>query len=105
MQEASASHKYYLIDRLKEYGVQIVTNSKMEEIIETGVRAVDRDFKWAEYPADTVVLAIGMRPRREKVAELRRLIPETEVFVVGDCSQSGSLFTANHGGFNAACEL
>jgi hypothetical protein len=52
-----------------------------------------------------VVLAMGMRPRKEKVAELRRLVSETEVFVVGDCAKPGGLFAANHEGFNAACEL
>jgi 2,4-dienoyl-CoA reductase-like NADH-dependent reductase (Old Yellow Enzyme family)/thioredoxin reductase len=103
--EAPSGHKYYLLDRLKEYRVRIVTDSKMEEITTTGVRAIGKNFKWTEYQAETVVLAIGMRPRREKVAELRRLIPETEVHVVGDCMKPGGLFSANHGGFNAVCEL
>ncbi len=103
--EAPSSHKYYLFDRLKEYNVGIVTHSKMEEITERGVKAIDRNFIWREYQADNVILAIGMRPRKEKVAELRRLIPETEVYIVGDCVRPGNLFTANHGGFNAACEL
>jgi 2,4-dienoyl-CoA reductase-like NADH-dependent reductase (Old Yellow Enzyme family)/NADPH-dependent 2,4-dienoyl-CoA reductase/sulfur reductase-like enzyme len=103
--EAPSAHKYYLMDRLREYKVRIVTDSKMEEVTEKGIRAISRDFKWTEYEADSVVLAMGMRPRKEKVAELRRLLPETEVYVVGDCAKPGGLFTANHDGFNAACEL
>jgi hypothetical protein len=77
----------------------------LEEITESGIRAIGRDLEWLTFDADSVVLALGLRPRREKVAELRRLIPETEVFVVGDCFRPGGLFNANHGGFNAVCEL
>ena len=64
-----------------------------------------KGFQWKEYEADSVVIAMGLRPRKEKVAELRRLIPETEVFVVGDCRKPRSLFSANHEGFNAVCDL
>ncbi len=103
--EAPSAHKFYLIDRIKEYAIPIVTNTKIEEITEKGVKGIGRDFRWREYEADTVVLAVGMRPRKEKVAELRRLLPETEVFVVGDCYKPRRLFDANHDGFNAVCEL
>jgi 2,4-dienoyl-CoA reductase-like NADH-dependent reductase (Old Yellow Enzyme family)/NADPH-dependent 2,4-dienoyl-CoA reductase/sulfur reductase-like enzyme len=103
--EAPSAHKYFLFDRIKEYAIRIVTNTRVDEITETGIRAIGRDLKWVTFDADSVVLALGVRPRREKVAELRRLIPETEVFVVGDCYKPGSLFTANHGGFNAVCDL
>jgi NADH dehydrogenase FAD-containing subunit len=90
---------------ISEYAIQIVTDTRVEEITEKGVRAIDRDFRWKEYDADTVVLAVGMKARKEKVAELRRLVPETEVFVVGDCSKPRGLFDANHEGFNAVCDL
>jgi 2,4-dienoyl-CoA reductase-like NADH-dependent reductase (Old Yellow Enzyme family)/NADPH-dependent 2,4-dienoyl-CoA reductase/sulfur reductase-like enzyme len=103
--EAPSGHKYYLLDKLKEYKVRVVTGTKMEEVTEKGIRAINRDLEWTEYEADNVVLAMGMRPRRDKVNELRRLLPETEVYVVGDCYSPRSLFTANHDGFNAAYEL
>ncbi len=103
--EAPSAHKFYLLDRIKELAISIVTNTKVEEVTEKGVRTVDRNFRWSEYEADSVVLAMGMRPRKEKVAELRRLVPETEVFVVGDCARPRGLFEANHEGFNAVCDL
>jgi NADPH-dependent 2,4-dienoyl-CoA reductase/sulfur reductase-like enzyme len=103
--EAPSAHKYFLLDRIREYHIRIVTNTRMEEVTESGIRAIGRDFRWATFDAESVVLALGLRPRKEKVAELRRLIPETEVFVVGDCNRPGSIFSANHGGFNAVCEL
>ena len=103
--EASSAHKYYLWDRIREYGIRIVTDTRLEEVTKTGIRAIGRDLRWVTFDADNVVLALGLRPRKEKVAELRRLIPETEVSIAGDCYKPGSLFTANHDGFNAVCEL
>jgi 2,4-dienoyl-CoA reductase-like NADH-dependent reductase (Old Yellow Enzyme family)/thioredoxin reductase len=103
--EAPSAHRYYLLDRIREYAIEVVTNTCLKEIGKAGVRAVKKDLGLATYEADTIVLALGMKPRREKVAELRRLVPATEVFVVGDCYKPGTLFTANHAGFNAVCEL
>ncbi len=103
--EAPSAHKYFLFDRIKEYAIRIVTNTRLEEVTETGIRTIGRESRRATFDADSVALALGLRPRKEKVAELRRLIPETEVFVVGDCYRPGTLFTANHGGFNAVCDL
>lgn len=94
-----------LFELLKEAGVGIVTNTRMQAIGDSGVRTINTAFQEKEYPADTVVLATGMRARREKVAELRRLIPETEVFVIGDCLRPRTLAAATHEGFNAVVEL
>jgi 2,4-dienoyl-CoA reductase-like NADH-dependent reductase (Old Yellow Enzyme family)/thioredoxin reductase len=103
--EASSAHKYYLVDRIKEFGIRVVTHTKMEEVTENGIRAINKDLKWINMEADTIVLAMGMKARKEKVGELRRLIPESEVFVVGDCNRPRSIFEANHEGFNAVCDL
>jgi len=105
LKEAPTAHRHFLLDRIEEYSIRIVTDTRMEEVTDTGVRAIDRDSKKVSFDADSVVLALGVRPRKEKVAELRRLVPETEVFVVGDCDRPGSIFQANHDGFNAVCEL
>lgn len=105
LSEASFSHKFYLLDRIKEYGIRIVTDTKMEEVTKKGIRATTKDFSWMDFEADSIVLAMGLRARKEKVAELRRLVPETEVFVVGDCQKPRGIFSANHEAFNAVCEL
>ena len=105
LSEAPSAHKYYLFDRIREYGIRIDTDTSLEEVTEKGIRAITKNFRWMEYEADSVVLAMGLRPRKEKVAELRRLIPETEVFVIGDCAKPRNLFSANHEGFNAVCDL
>jgi 2,4-dienoyl-CoA reductase-like NADH-dependent reductase (Old Yellow Enzyme family)/thioredoxin reductase len=103
--EASSAHKYYLLDRIKEYGIRIITGTKMEEVTEQGICTRGKDALLTEYEADSIVLAVGLRARKEKVAELRHLLPDTETFVVGDCLRPRSLFEANHEGFNSVCDL
>lgn len=72
--EAASSHRYYLFDRIREYGIKIVTNTRMEEVTATGVRAIGRDFRWQTLDADNVILALGVRPRKEKVATFQVVI-------------------------------
>jgi 2,4-dienoyl-CoA reductase-like NADH-dependent reductase (Old Yellow Enzyme family)/thioredoxin reductase len=105
LSEASSAHKYYLLDRIKEYNIRIIMDTKLESITEKGINVTVQGDKSVDYEADTVILAMGLRPRKEKVTELRRLIPETEVFVVGDCVKPRSIFSANHEAFNVVCEL
>jgi 2,4-dienoyl-CoA reductase-like NADH-dependent reductase (Old Yellow Enzyme family)/NADPH-dependent 2,4-dienoyl-CoA reductase/sulfur reductase-like enzyme len=94
-----------LFELLRENGVTIVTNTRMQAITDSGVQTITTAFQEKEYPADTVVLATGVRAREEKVAELRRLIPETEVFVIGDCLRPRTLAAATHEAFNAVVDL
>jgi 2,4-dienoyl-CoA reductase-like NADH-dependent reductase (Old Yellow Enzyme family)/thioredoxin reductase len=103
--EAPSSHKFYLLDKIKEYGIRIVTDTKLEEVTGKGIRAITRGLEWVDYEADNVVIAMGVRPRKDKVAELRRLVPETEIFVIGDCYRPRSLYEANHEGFDVVCDL
>ncbi len=99
-----ASQSVYLFQKVREYDIRIITETEMQEVTEKGMRASSGGVQ-VEYAADTIVLAVGLRPRKEKVAELRRLIPETEVYVVGDCLRPRDIFWANHEGFDAAYEL
>ena len=105
LSEAPSAHKSYLLDRIREYNIRIITDTKMEAVMEKGISTTGKGAQRTDYEADTIVLAMGMRPRKEKVAELLRLIPETEVFIVGDCSKPRNIFSANHEAFNAVCEV
>lgn len=102
---SSLINRFSLQSLLMKHGVKVVTNTKLEEITDKGVRTINSGFQWKEYEADTVVLALGMRPRRDKVQELRNLIPETEVHVIGDGRQIGNIYAAVHAGFDTAAEI
>ncbi|MEO0278860.1 MAG: FAD-dependent oxidoreductase [candidate division WOR-3 bacterium] len=103
--DVGSAHKFYLLDRIKEYDIKIVPDTRLIEVTDSGIKTIDRALNLRDYEAETIVIATGMRPRKEKVQELRRLVPETEVYIIGDCKKPRKLFHAIHEGFNAACEL
>lgn len=102
---SSLINRFSLQTLLAKYGVKIVTNTKLEEVTDKGIKTINSKFQWKEYEADTVVLALGMRPRKDKVEELRHIIPETEVYVIGDCNYIGNVYSAVHAGFDTAAEI
>ena len=102
---ASLINKFSLQSLLMKNRVKIITNTKLEEITEKGVRTIDRTFNWNEIEADTVVLAIGMKPNKDIVNKLRGSVLPTEVAVIGDCNSIGNVFTAVHQGFDAAINI
>ena len=81
-------------------------NCKLEEVTDKTV--VCRDTKTSErieFPADTVLLAVGMSAKHDVADSLRRSAPETEVFVVGDASEVGTIATAVMSAFKAAAYI
>ena len=58
-----------------------------------------------EFPADTVLIAVGMKPLRTVAESLRRCAPETEVRIVGDAFEVGTISTAVNQAFSAALRI
>ncbi|MCL2125469.1 MAG: FAD-dependent oxidoreductase [Oscillospiraceae bacterium] len=58
-----------------------------------------------EFPADTVLISIGMRPLREVADSMRHSAPETEIRVVGDADEVGNISTAVNQAFQAAIRI
>jgi len=58
-----------------------------------------------EFPADTVLIAVGMKPLRDAAESMRRCAPETEVRVVGDAAEVGNICTAVNTAFSAALHI
>ncbi|GKX27755.1 NADH oxidase [Vallitalea longa] len=96
-------NKIDLFDLLKEHNVKLIGNVKVEKINENGVDIIDRNWKRSMVKADTVVIALGMKPTVESVNELNSLIPET--YVVGDCATVKDIHNAIHSAFNVAVEI
>jgi NADPH-dependent 2,4-dienoyl-CoA reductase/sulfur reductase-like enzyme len=89
---------------LKELKVDIKTEVKLEAITDTGTIVTDKNRNKAEIPCDTVVLAVGVRPRTEVVQSFENLAPE--VYMAGDCNKDrGNLYSATLQGFFAAMEI
>lgn len=102
---ASLINRFSLQSLLMKHKVKVITNTKLEAITEKGIRTINNRFEWKDYEADTVAIAIGMRPRKDVVAKLRHELPETEVYIIGDGKEIGNVFTAVHAGFDTAAEI
>ena len=100
---AAAMELTTLIEELK---IPVEFGCWLEEV--TNDKIVCRDMKLSkrvEFPADTVLLAAGMIPRSDTVDSLRRCVPETEVFVVGDAAEVGTIAGAVRSAFRAAAYI
>ena len=59
-----------------------------------------------EFPADTVLLAMGLKPNFALVDSLRHSCPETSVAIVGDCNnKAGSIAEAVNQAFQACIHI
>ena len=90
----------------KELAIPILLDRKLEEVKDKSV--ICRDMKTSEkfeYPADTVLLAVGVAARHEVADSLRHCAPETEVYVVGDASEPGTIASAIRSAFKAAAYI
>jgi 2,4-dienoyl-CoA reductase-like NADH-dependent reductase (Old Yellow Enzyme family)/NADPH-dependent 2,4-dienoyl-CoA reductase/sulfur reductase-like enzyme len=95
-----------LMALVQELDIPIHLNCKLEEVTDNTI--VCRDMKTSgkrEFPADTVLLAVGMAARHDVAGSLRRSAPGTEVFVVGDASEVGTIATAVMSAFKAAAYI
>ena len=71
-----------LARRLVELGVPLYLHSRVIEISDKAVTMTLGEDIYS-LPADTVILAVGMRPENRLAKELEGLVPE--VYTLGDC--------------------
>lgn len=105
MKGAALINNFSLQSLIRRNGVKILTHTKLEAVTETGIRTINSKFQWKDYEADTVVLALGMKPRKDVVEALRYAIPATDVYVIGDGRSVGNVYTSVHEGFDTAYAL
>ena len=91
---------------VEELKIPVHLNCRLEEVTDDTVVCRDTDTsRKVEFPADTVLLAVGMAAHHDVADALRRSAPETEVFVVGDASEVGTIAGAVRSGFKAAAYI
>lgn len=81
---------------LQERKVEVRLNVRLEEIGAQEVRVADRKGQESEIPADSVILALGLRSNRELLEPLRKEF--AEVHVIGDCLEPRKIYQAIHDG-------
>ncbi|HHT17654.1 MAG TPA: FAD-dependent oxidoreductase [Papillibacter sp.] len=95
-----------LMPTLEKNGVEIFTGRRLLSIHPDKICCVALGTgEMEEYPCDTVLISAGLIPRKQDIEALRHLLPETEVYIVGDAKEPRSLGDAVHDGFNAALNI
>ena len=95
-----------LIELLEDNGVEFFTSRRLIEITPEKIVCVELGTgNIEEHSCDTVLISAGMIARSDAVNEMRHILPETEVYIIGDAKKPRSLGDAVHDGFNAALNI
>ena len=87
---------------LKKYSIPLHFGTRAEEITARGVRCSAEGGE-VFFPADTVICALGQRPRQEEALALRLCAPE--FYMIGDCVQPKNIANATAQGHDVAANL
>ncbi len=85
--------RWFLLERLREENVQILTQTKCEEINNKGIK-IKKDNKTEFLEADTVVIAAGYQPDTKLYDAIQG--EQLEIFVIGDAKEARNAFDAIH---------
>jgi 2,4-dienoyl-CoA reductase-like NADH-dependent reductase (Old Yellow Enzyme family)/thioredoxin reductase len=100
--DIGAWNQWVVMDRISK-DVRLQTHVKVDEIHEKGVKATKADSDSEFFKADTVVIAVGMKPVDRMANELKGT--GTSLHIVGDCVRLGKVRDAIAAGFKAALEI
>jgi len=89
---------------VKELDIPIHTNTKLVEVKGDSV-VVSHEGETRTIPADTVLLACGMKPQNAYANSFRQATANTEVYIVGDCFESGDIRSATRNAFKICAKL
>jgi 2-enoate reductase len=89
-----------ILKMLGENGVEIMTETKVEEINRGGVQVTDKHGETIELECSSIVLALGVMADRGLADTLRDKVPN--LYTIGDCNHPGKIFHAMRQGFFTA---
>ena len=94
--------RWVIMQRLRDAGIAMETGARVVGITGEGVNA-KRNGAVEFFPADSVVLAVGLTPREELAQSLKGKV--TEVHSIGDCAEVQKIANAIEGGFRTVIEI
>jgi NADPH-dependent 2,4-dienoyl-CoA reductase/sulfur reductase-like enzyme len=95
-----AVNRAHFLMLLSEAKVKILTETKVLDISSGEVRIEGKDTRTTKLGADTVVLAIGLRPNDELISKLRGNVKD--LYAIGDCNEPRKVIDAIWEGFRLA---
>lgn len=81
-----------LRDLLKFHKVNVLTNTSLSEVTDDGVVVVEKSSPKTRLPADTVVIAVGLKSDQELYSALKDNIPN--LHIVGDAVEARNIMHA-----------
>lgn len=78
-------------------------NTKVIEVTEAGVKAINENGEEILFEADTVIYSVGLKADTSVTEEMKKYC--YDVVPVGDCVRSGRIVDAVETGYNAATDL
>ena len=101
--DAPWPHRFHILELMDQMGIRVYTSCGAKEIRENGVLAVNSTGESVFAEGDTVLMAVGLKPRTSVADELKGCAP---VFrCIGDCLRPAQLFDAITGGYFAGREI
>jgi 2,4-dienoyl-CoA reductase-like NADH-dependent reductase (Old Yellow Enzyme family)/thioredoxin reductase len=93
--------KWVLNSKLAELGVKVLLNHRITKM--TGKKIVcEVNGKETTFHSDAVVCALGLKPVRSLLENLREILEDAEIIPVGDVNAPRKIMQAIHEGFHAA---
>ncbi len=88
---------------LEEYGAKFVFETGLSSITAEGALVKPKGGEEYLIPADTIILSLGFRARKDLAEMFKDIVPYT--YVIGDNKFPDSSMEATHDGFNTVCIL
>lgn len=88
---------------LEEYGAKFVFETGLSSITAEGALVKPKEGEEYLIPADTIILSLGFRARKDLAEMFKDIVPYT--YVIGDNKFPDSSMEATHDGFNTVCIL
>jgi 2,4-dienoyl-CoA reductase-like NADH-dependent reductase (Old Yellow Enzyme family)/thioredoxin reductase len=97
------SAKYFLLQRFRDYGVKVETNTSVVEFLDDGA-VVDNNGQRAKLEGfDTIVLALGTRSINDLKGQLENKVPE--LYIIGDALEPRKAIEAIEEGASVALQI
>ena len=105
LRDSAGSGASELTRLFEERRIPLLCGSTLTDILPDRVRYRQSDGSEHELLCDTVLLAMGMRPRWKEAESMRHCAPETSVFPVGDCVRAASVKEAVNDAFQVCLHI
>lgn len=101
--DVDPTEREFLIQRLKDKGIETISNMKVEEILDDGIIAMDRECKRHSIKCEFIVLAMGAKADQELAQMLDK--KGMNFHAIGDCASPRRIFDAIHEGAHVARQI